>query len=156
MAFDERLLLELAHAGRDEKRLAVMVLDLDRFKDVNDTFGHTVGDRLLQAVGERLKASLRSSDTVARLGGDEFLVLLPKIARPEDALGTAEKILDAVRRPLAVDGQELRVTTSIGVALYPDDGEESETLVKNADIAMYRAKEKGRNNYERYTPKAEG
>jgi diguanylate cyclase (GGDEF)-like protein/PAS domain S-box-containing protein len=156
VAFDERLLLELAHAGRDEKRLAVMLLDLDRFKDVNDTFGHTVGDRLLQAVGERLKASLRSSDTVARLGGDEFLVLLPKIARPEDALGTAEKILDAVRRPLAVDGQELRVTTSIGVALYPDDGEESETLVKNADIAMYRAKEKGRNNYERYTPKAEG
>jgi len=130
-----------------------MLLDLDHFKDVNDTLGHRVGDQLLQAVGERLTSLLRQSDTVARMGGDEFMVILPEIGRGEDATRIAQKILEAFRRPFVFDGHELHITTSIGIALYPDDGEDVDTLMKNADIAMYRAKEQGRDNYQRYSGK---
>ncbi len=148
--FNDRLNLELAHARRNQRKLAVMLLDLDHFKDVNDTLGHSEGDKLLQAVGVRLISLLRKSDTVARMGGDEFTLLLPEIAQAEDATQVAPKILEAFREPFEFNGHELHITTSIGIALYPDDGEDADTLMKNADIAMYRAKEQGRDNYQHY------
>jgi diguanylate cyclase (GGDEF)-like protein/PAS domain S-box-containing protein len=149
--FNDRLNLALAHAHRNQEKLAVMLLDLDHFKEVNDTLGHSVGDRLLQAAGQRLTSLLRESDTVARVGGDEFMLLLPEVAQEEDAAKVAQKILEAIREPFVLDGHELQVTTSIGVALYPEDGEDADTLMKNADIAMYRAKDQGRDNYQCYT-----
>ena len=150
--FNDRLNLALAHAHRSQQKLAVMLFDLDHFKDVNDTLGHSVGDLLLQVVGDRLTSLLRKGDTVARMGGDEFMLLLPETAQEEDAAKIAQKILEAFRKPFVFDGHELRITTSIGIAMYPEDGEDGDTLMKNADIAMYRAKDKGRDNYQRYTP----
>jgi diguanylate cyclase (GGDEF)-like protein/PAS domain S-box-containing protein len=146
--FNDRLTLELAHAQRNRQKLAVMLLDLDHFKNVNDTLGHSVGDQLLQVVGERLTSLLRKSDTVARMGGDEFMLLFPEMTRMEDAARIAQKILEAFRKPFVFEGHELYISTSIGIALCPDDGEDIDTLVKNADIAMYRAKEHGRNSYQ--------
>ncbi len=150
--FNDRLTLAIAHARRYKQMVAVMFLDLDRFKDVNDTLGHTVGDQLLKHVAERLKGSVREDDTVARLGGDEFTLLLPGVANVEDASKVAEKIIKTTRRPFKVDGHELYITTSIGVALYPDDGLNSEDLLRNADAAMYHAKEEGRDNCQFYVP----
>jgi len=150
-AFNDRLKLELTHAHRNRQKLAVMMLDLDYFKDVNDTLGHSVGDQLLQAVGHRLTSIQRKSDTVARLGGDEFMLILPGIAQAKVAEEIAQKVLEAVRQPFAADGHELHITTSIGMVIYPEDAEDGETLVKNADIAMYRSKEMGRDNYQCYT-----
>ncbi|MGA9349937.1 MAG: diguanylate cyclase, partial [Anaerolineae bacterium] len=151
--FNDRLTLELARAYRNRQKLAVMLLDLDYFKDVNDTLGHTVGDRLLQVVGKRLISLVRKSDTVARMGGDEFMLLslFPGIRGEEDAARIAERILEVFRRPFVLDGHEIRITTSIGIAIYPDDGQDTDTLMKNADIAMYRAKERGRDNYQHYS-----
>jgi len=146
--FDDRLNLALAHAHRNQGKLAVLLFDLDNFKDVNDTLGHGVGDQLLQAVSERLSSLLRKGDTVARMGGDEFMLLLPEIAGGEGAAEVAQKILEAIRKPYVCDGHDLHVTTSIGIALYPEDGEDGETLTKNADIAMYRAKDGERDNYQ--------
>ena len=154
--FNDRLTLELAHAQRNQQKLAVMLLDLDHFKDVNDTLGYSVGDRLLQVVGHRLRSLLRRSDTVARMGEDAFMLILPGIVREENATRVAAKILEAFREPLMFDGYELDITTSIGVAVYPNDGGDVDALMKNADIAMYRAKEKGRDNYQRYTPVMNG
>jgi len=153
--FNDRLTLALAHAHRNQGKLAVLLFDLDHFKEVNDTLGHSMGDRLLQVVSERLTSLLRKGDTVARMGGDEFMLLLPEIAGGEGAAEVAQKILEAVRRPFVFGGHELHVTTSIGTALYPDDGEDGDTLMKNADIAMYRAKDRGRDNYQCYTPAEE-
>ena len=153
MLFNDRLALALTQAHRHKKKLAVMLLDLDYFKDVNDSLGHNVGDQLLRAVGDRLKGLLRSGDTVARVGGDEFLVLLSEIASPYDATTIAQKILVAFHRPFVFDGYELQISTSIGFSLYPDDGDDADTLLKYADIAMYSAKDKGRGNYQRYAPK---
>ena len=150
--FNDRLTLTLAHAHRSQQKLAVMLLDLDNFKEVNDTLGHSVGDQLLRVAGERLTSLLRKSDTVARMGGDEFMLLLPEIAQVEDAAEVAQKILEAIRQPFVFDVHEIHVSTSIGIALYPDDGEDEDTLMKNADIAMYRAKDQGRDNCQRYTP----
>jgi diguanylate cyclase (GGDEF)-like protein/PAS domain S-box-containing protein len=150
--FNDRLQLALAHARRNQQKLAVMLMDLDEFKEVNDTLGHPVGDELLKAVGERLTTILRESDTICRMGGDEFLLILPEINKMEQATKTAQKILEAIREPLVVDHRELRITTSLGITIYPDDGEDVDTLVRNADIAMYRAKAEGRDNYQRYTP----
>jgi diguanylate cyclase (GGDEF)-like protein/PAS domain S-box-containing protein len=150
--FNDRLNLALAYAHRNQQNLAVMLLDLDHFKDVNDTLGHGVGDQLLQAVGDRLTSLLRRSDTVARMGGDEFMLLLPEIAQVEDAAQVAAKILEAFRKPFVCDGHEIHTTTSIGIALYPNHGEDVDTLMKNADTAMYRAKDQGRDSYQRYTP----
>jgi len=152
MLFDDRLNVEIAHARRNGQKLALMFLDLDRFKAINDTFGHKAGDQTLQAVGQRLSSLLRKSDTVARMGGDEFTLILPEIARPNDADKVAQKILEALREPFILDGLEVRITTSVGTAVYPDDGEDADTIMKNADTAMYRAKERGRDNYLRYTP----
>jgi diguanylate cyclase (GGDEF)-like protein/PAS domain S-box-containing protein len=144
----DRLSLALAQAGRDDRGLAVVFLDLDRFKEVNDSLGHGAGDWLLQAVAGRLKECLREDDTVARVGGDEFVLLLPHVRQAEGAIRIARKILSRMEEPFRFDGQELHVTTSAGIALYPKDGEDGEALLKNADVAMYRAKELGRNAYQ--------
>ena len=149
--FSDRLALGLVHAQRNQKRLAVMLLDLDQFKEVNDTFGHSFGDRLLQAVGKRLTGLLRKGDTIARMGGDEFLLLLAEVVHVEDVAKIARKVLDAIREPLVVNNHKLHITTSLGIAIYPNDGEDADTLIKNADIAMYSAKKQGRNNYQRYS-----
>ncbi len=144
----DRLALELAHARRNKTMLAVMFLDLDGFKVINDTLGHSVGDRVLQDIAGRLRSCMREADTVSRLGGDEFTIVLPMISQAEDAAMIAEKIIEVVRQPLTIGSNELIITTSIGIALFPNDGEDVETLIKQADRAMYRAKESGRNNYQ--------
>ncbi len=151
LLFNDRLQVAVAQAHRQRQRLAVLFLDVDRFKVINDSLGHTLGDRLLQSVARRLADCIREGDTVARLGGDEFTLLLPGMARAEDVAKLAEKILEALRRPFAFDGRELFVTASIGISLYPDDGGDPEALVKNADTAMYRAKEQGRDTYQLFT-----
>jgi diguanylate cyclase (GGDEF)-like protein/PAS domain S-box-containing protein len=149
--FRDRLTVALAHAKRQESSLAVMFLDLDRFKYVNDTLGHSLGDALLKVIGSRLRAVLREEDTVARMGGDEFTILATDV-QGEDAAKIAQKLLDAVSHPLHVEGHELFLTTSIGIAMYPNDGDSAEALLKNADSAMYRAKEIGRSGYQLCTP----
>ncbi|MEO8298032.1 MAG: EAL domain-containing protein [Burkholderiales bacterium] len=149
--FSKLLGQSIQQANRYNRRLAVMFLDLDRFKQVNDTLGHEAGDQLLQEVAARLKACLRDSDTVARLGGDEFVVLLPEVAEEAYVATVAQKILSAVARPFVLIGQEFRVTASIGISTYPQDGLDEQTLTKNADIAMYQAKEEGKNNFQFYS-----
>ena len=141
----------IGQAHRHERQLAVMFLDLDRFKLINDTLGHQAGDKLLQEVAGRLKACLRDSDTVARLGGDEFVVLLPEFAEEAQVAAVARKILFAVAQPFVLLDQEFRVTASIGISLYPQGGRDEQALTKNADIAMYRAKEDGKNNFRFYS-----
>ena len=148
LLFKDRLTVAISHAQRERSKLAILFLDLDRFKVINDSLGHNVGDRLLQSVAGRIQSCLRDSDTVARLGGDEFTLLLPSLAASEDAAVVAQKILDAVRYPFHIDGRELFVTTSIGISIFPDDGADAEALIKNADTAMYQAKEQGRDNYQ--------
>jgi diguanylate cyclase (GGDEF)-like protein len=149
--FSKLLGQRISEAQRYKKKLAVMFLDLDRFKQINDTLGHDAGDQLLQQVAARLKACLRESDTVARLGGDEFVVLLPELADAADVACVGQKILSAVARPFVLLGQEFRVTASIGISTYPRDGLDEQTLTKNADIAMYQAKEEGKNNVQFYS-----
>jgi diguanylate cyclase (GGDEF)-like protein/PAS domain S-box-containing protein len=148
LLFKDRVTVALSHAQRDSNRLAVLFLDLDRFKVINDSLGHNVGDQLLQAVATRLQACVRESDTVARLGGDEFTVLLPRLVRSDDAAPVAAKILEAIRYPFHIEGREFFITTSIGVGVFPEDGMDAETLIKHADTAMYQAKELGRDNYQ--------
>jgi diguanylate cyclase (GGDEF)-like protein len=150
--FHDRLTLALRHAHRNKKKLSVMFLDLDRFKTINDTLGHAVGDQLLQGVAGRLRRLLREDDTVSRLGGDEFTLLLPDIKHADDAANVARKILEAFRPAFEIDGRELHVTTSIGISLYPNDGLDAQALLQNADTALYHAKEQGRNFYQFYTP----
>jgi len=152
LLFSDRLSIALTQAQRNQKKLAVMLLDLDYFKDVNDTMGHSAGDRLLRVVGNRLKELLRGGDTVARVGGDEFLLLLSEIGGIEDANTIAQKILEAFRKPFILDDHEIMLTTSIGISIFPDDSDNADSLVKYADVAMYRAKDKGRDNLQRYTP----
>ena len=151
LLFNDRLTVALAQAHRGHQRLAVFYLDLDRFKVINDSLGHTVGDELLRRVADRLRACIREEDTVARIGGDEFIVLAPRIGTEQDAAKVAQKILAAIRLPFAVEDRDFFLTTSIGVSLYPADGADPEGLVQNADTAMYRAKERGRDNYQLYT-----
>jgi len=148
----DRFTQALAQAGRSKQGLAVMSLDLDRFKVINDSLGHSLGDRLLQAVAERLTGLMREGDTVARVGGDEFILLLPATASPEDAAKIAERILKALRPPFHLNGQEVHTTTSIGISLYPRGGEDAATLLKNAGAAKYRAKELGGNNHQFHSP----
>lgn len=150
--FNYRVGVALAHCRRAEGRLAVMFIDLDRFKTVNDSLGHGFGDRLLKLVAERLETCLREGDTVARLGGDEFAMLLADIDDADAAIVQAERILHRIAQPYLLDGKELRLSASIGISLFPEDGEDVETLGKNADSAMYLAKDSGRNNYQFYTP----
>ena len=145
--FSQLLNYGIAEAKRYERRLALLFLDLDRFKIINDTLGHDVGDELLKEVARRLTEALRETDTVARLGGDEFVVLLPEMNEEKQLSAVAKKILCAVGQPFHLAGQDLRVTVSIGISVFPLDGEDEQTLVKNADIAMYHAKEGGKNNF---------
>ncbi len=151
--FNERLTAALRQAKKNKKMLAVMFLDLDRFKKINDTLGHAAGDRLLESFAGRISDTLRSTDTVARWGGDEFTVLLPDLNCLEDAVKTAQRIIDYLKPPFKLEEQPFHVSSSIGIAVYPNDGEDAETLVKNADAALYRAKDMGRNNYQLYTSK---
>jgi diguanylate cyclase (GGDEF)-like protein/PAS domain S-box-containing protein len=139
----DRLTLELAHARRNRELLAICYVDLDGFKQVNDRFGHAVGDEYLRAIAERLRGALRAGDTIARLGGDEFVILLPGLAELRDAQHVARKVLDALSTPITVDGRALDAGASIGIALYPTDGTEPDTLMRRADKAMYRAKAGG-------------
>ncbi len=149
---NDRLAQAIALARRQGKQLAVMFLDLDRFKHINDSLGHAVGDQLLQSVAQRLTAVVRSSDTVCRQGGDEFVILLADVEHAEDAALSAQKILAALTVPHRIDQLELHVTVSIGISIYPDDGQDADTLIKSADTAMYHAKEGGRNNYQFFEP----
>jgi len=143
--FHDRVQHALQYAKRRGKGVAVMYIDLDRFKVVNDTLGHVTGDKLLQVIGERLRAVLRADDTIARLGGDEFAVLLPEVERAEDAGNIGRKLLAALRDPVRIEGHELHTTASIGISMYPTDGEDLGTLLKHADAALYRSKDLGRN-----------
>ena len=126
------------------------MLDLDNFKGVNDTLGHDVGDLLLKAAAERLSATLRKGDTVARFGGDEFMLILPDLKVIDDAIQVAQKIVDSFCKPFLIDTHQLVVTASIGIAIYPNDGIDEVMLLKNADIAMYQAKQAGRSRYQLY------
>jgi diguanylate cyclase (GGDEF)-like protein/PAS domain S-box-containing protein len=144
----DRLELAIAQAKRNRQVLAVMFLDLDRFKLVNDTLGHTVGDRLLKAVSKRLKNCIRDADTLARFGGDEFAVLLPEVKTRDDVAVVGNKILDNLNNPFKVDGHELFVGASIGISMYPEAGDSGEALIQNADIAMYHVKVRGKNGFE--------
>jgi diguanylate cyclase (GGDEF)-like protein/PAS domain S-box-containing protein len=148
----DRLLQALMTAPRRKTKVAILFLDLDRFKNINDTLGHSVGDLLLQSVAERLKSCVRSSDTVARLGGDEFIVVLPDLFDEDHAATVAQKIIDSISNYFPIRDIELHTSTSIGISLFPDDGVANEELIANADVAMYRAKENGRNNYQFFTP----
>lgn len=144
--FSDRVQNALAYARRHDSRFAVIFLDLDRFKPINDDYGHLVGDLLLQQVAKRLQDSIRASDTVGRIGGDEFVLLIGELVGPDAARALAEKIRQEVRRPYTIDGHELTISCSLGVAIYPDDGTDEIALTKRADDAMYRAKEGGRDS----------
>lgn len=144
----DRLAMAITHARRNRRKLATMFLDLDRFKLVNDTLGHSMGDRLLKAVATRLQSCLRKGDTLSRFGGDEFTLLLPEVRTKDDVVVIAEKILDRLSEPFVIDNHELFVGASIGIAMYPEAGESGEALIQNSDIAMYHVKGRGKNGYQ--------
>jgi diguanylate cyclase (GGDEF)-like protein/PAS domain S-box-containing protein len=152
MLLDDRISQAIALAPRRKTKIAILFLDLDGFKHINDSLGHALGDRLLQSVAKRLEDCVRGSDTVSRRGGDEFVVLLSELQNLEDAEITARRMLEAVAKPHAIDHHMLHVTTSIGVSVYPDDGLDAEALIKNADTAMYQAKKNGRERYQLFNP----
>ncbi|MDZ7593305.1 MAG: diguanylate cyclase [Thiobacillus sp.] len=143
----DRLSLAIAHARRNTSTMAVMFVDLDGFKQVNDTLGHDAGDTLLSMVADRLVAAVREEDTVARMGGDEFVIGLWESAHADGVAGLASKVIQAVSRPYRIQGHEVRITASVGVAIYPTHGKEAETLMKRADQALYEAKRAGKNDY---------
>ncbi|WFM70676.1 diguanylate cyclase [Halomonas sp. CKK8] len=147
----ERLSRALGLARRHRHLVALLYLDLDAFKPINDSFGHAVGDSLLQAVASRVQECMRDIDTVCRQGGDEFVILLAEIRRPEDATRVAEKLLAVLGRPYCIHGNQLLVTLSIGISLYPDDADDADALMHNADTAMYHAKRNGRNGHHCFT-----
>lgn len=147
----ERLTQAISLAKRHKSQVALLFIDLDHFKHINDSLGHTIGDQLLQSAADRLSGCVRTSDTVCRQGGDEFVILLPEIVHPQDTTLVAEKLIEAFALPHVINGQELHITLSIGISLYPDDGNNVETVMQNADTAMYHAKENGRNTYRFFT-----
>ena len=142
----DRITQAISLARRQARSIAVLFLDLDRFKSINDSLGHAAGDLLLQSISKRIVADVRGSDTVSRLGGDEFVILLSEIAHPEDAATSANKILLSLGTPHCIEGQDVHIEASMGISIYPEDGEDAETLIKSADTAMYHAKDSGRNN----------
>ncbi|MFQ5618759.1 MAG: putative bifunctional diguanylate cyclase/phosphodiesterase, partial [Rhodospirillales bacterium] len=151
MLFLDRMKQAIVSVRRNKGLLALLFIDLDRFKVVNDTLGHVVGDRLLQEAAKRLQASVREVDTVARLGGDEFTIVLQDIAKAEDAAMVANKVIDSLGKPFLLDGHEAFIGASIGITIFPADGDDATTLLRNADVAMYRAKDAGRNEYRFFT-----
>jgi len=148
--FGDRVTVALGHAARHRYKVAILFLDVDRFKQINDSLGHTIGDRLLKIVASRIRSAIREEDTVARFGGDEFTILIHIIGKIEDAGKIAQKVLDSMKAPITIDERDFVVTSSIGISIYPIDGADTETLVRNADTAMYRAKDLGRNSYQFY------
>jgi len=144
----DRLSHSIALAERHKRQLAVLFIDLDRFKQINDSLGHAVGDKVLRAVAKRLMAVVRGSDTVGRLGGDEFVVVLSEVENAQNAARHAERIHAALTESIAIADHDLQITISIGVSIFPDDGEDADTLITCADAAMYHAKENGRNTYQ--------
>jgi diguanylate cyclase (GGDEF)-like protein/PAS domain S-box-containing protein len=152
MLLNDRVSQAIVLAPRHSNKVAVLFLDLDGFKHINDSLGHPIGDKLLQSIAKRLVDCVRTSDTVSRQGGDEFVLLLSEVHRSEDAAISALRILQAVAEAHSIDQHDLHVTASIGVSVYPDDGQDAETLIKNADTAMYQAKENGRQSYQFFKP----
>jgi diguanylate cyclase (GGDEF)-like protein len=152
MLLNDRVNQAIVLAPRHNKKVAVLFLDLDGFKHINDSLGHPIGDKLLQSISKRLVSCVRSSDTVSRQGGDEFVVLLSEMEQQEDAAISAIRVLEAVAEAHSIDHHDLHLTASIGVSVYPDDGLDAETLIKNADTAMYQAKENGRQSYQFFKP----
>lgn len=150
--FKDRLCNAITQAERHKNQLAVMFIDLDRFKIINDSLGHTMGDRLLQAVSQRLQQHIRKSDTLSRFGGDEFTLLLPEIASREAATQVADKILESIKLPFVLGGHDIYVGASIGISIYPESGETMDSLIKNSDIAMYRVKNTGKDGCQVYSP----
>jgi diguanylate cyclase (GGDEF)-like protein/PAS domain S-box-containing protein len=148
VALGEHISHSISLAHRHRGYIAILFLDLDRFKDINDSHGHLTGDKLLKSISQRLLSIVRSSDTVCRLGGDEFVVLLSEIAHPKDAARCAEKILGSLKSPHSIEGNDLQVDCSIGISIYPTNGQDTDTLIKNADAAMYSAKTKGINKFQ--------
>jgi len=154
--FNDRLMVAMSNADRNKKKVAVMLLDLDRFKQINDTLGHNIGDLLLKSVSKRLSDAIRKTDTVARMGGDEFLIIIPAISAIDYIETVAKKIIKAFHEPFLLEGHVLTVTTSIGISIYPDNGIDIDSLIKTADISMYEAKKAGRNNYQLYSTNMDG
>jgi len=152
LLLNDRVGQAIALAIRHTCQVAVLFLDVDGFKHVNDSLGHAIGDKLLQSIAARLVTCVRGPDTVSRHGGDEFVVLLPEVQKPEDAAIAARRLLVALAEPHTIDQHDLHVSTSIGVSVYPEDGQDAETLIKNADTAMYQAKENGRQTYQFFKP----
>jgi diguanylate cyclase (GGDEF)-like protein/PAS domain S-box-containing protein len=152
LLFQDRLGQALAQARRRGTQVAVLYMDIDRFKQINDTLGHSAGDALLRLVAGRLSSCIRRSDTLARLGGDEFTVVLNELAEPGDAMRVGHTLVEAMRKPFALEGRELYVSVSLGISLFPGDGDDAETLLVNADVAMYRAKEMGRDTFQWFSP----
>ena len=152
LLLNDRLSQAISAARRQDQSLAVLFVDVDRFKHVNDSLGHLIGDKLLLSIAQRLVAGVRESDTISRQGGDEFVILLSSVAHAADAALSAQKILTVAQMPYRVDEHDLQITLSVGISIYPDDGADAETLVKNADIAMLSAKDNGRNNYQFFRP----
>jgi diguanylate cyclase (GGDEF)-like protein/PAS domain S-box-containing protein len=152
MLLNDRISQAIVMAPRHDRQVAVLFLDLDNFKHINDSLGHSIGDKLLQSIAERLRACVRISDTVSRQGGDEFVILLSDAEQWADAAIIAQRILQTVAQPHSIDQHDLHITASIGVSVFPDDGLDAETLIKNADTAMYQAKENGRQNYQYFKP----
>lgn len=149
---NDRLEMAINSAKREKRMLGILFIDLDRFKNVNDSLGHSLGDQILKEMGSRLSAVITTGDTVSRLGGDEFVVLFPKIKDEDNLVDLAQKLSESLREPYQLNDISLHITPSIGIAMYPTDGSDTDTLIKNADAAMYLAKEKGRNNFQFYTP----
>jgi len=149
--FMDRLILQLNHAKRNKELFAVIMMDLDHFKEVNDTKGHAIGDHLIHRVARRLVKTVREGDTVARIGGDEFISLFPALRNAESGIRIAEKIIDTFKKPFPLKKHKIHITASIGVAVYPDHGDNIASLMRNSDRAMYVAKKNGRNRYEIYT-----
>jgi diguanylate cyclase (GGDEF)-like protein len=150
--FYERLKQSVAQAKRRKNQLAVLFLDLDNFKTINDSLGHSVGDKMLKTVGARLLSCMRAEDTVSRLGGDEFVVVIPEISEPDDAVKVARRIIQMLSRTIIYEGHELTLSASIGLTIFPTDGNDPETLIKNADLAMYQAKKQGKRRFQLFSP----
>jgi diguanylate cyclase (GGDEF)-like protein len=148
----DRLAQSITLAQRHGKRVALMYLDFDNFKDINDSLGHSVGDLLLQSAAKRLRGCVRQSDTVSRQGGDEFIVLLSEIEAANDAALAAAKLVKVMAEPHLIGEHRLNVTMSVGIVVYPDDGDDADAILTKADLAMYHAKRHGRNNYQRFAP----